>query len=60
MTILGLAESFKTMNQPSQTRPGSTVTLFDGLFLGKYKRWGREILTQPLFNSSICAIKIRD
>ena len=32
MTILGLAESFQTMNQPSPT-----VTLFDGLFLGKYK-----------------------
>ena len=29
MTILGLAESFKTMN-----RPDPTVTLFDGLFLG--------------------------
>ena len=27
------AESFKTMN-----RPGPTVTLFDGLFLRKYKR----------------------
>ena len=32
MTILGLAKSFKAMN-----RPGPTVTLFDGLFLGKYK-----------------------
>ena len=30
MTIFGLAESFKTIN-----RPGPTVTLFDGLFLGK-------------------------
>ena len=33
MTILRLAESFKMMNQHDPT-----VTLFDGLFLGKYKR----------------------
>ena len=33
VTILGLAESFKTMNQP-----GLTVTLFDGLFFGNYDR----------------------
>ena len=33
MTIFGLPESFKTMN-----RPDPTVTLFDGLFLGKYER----------------------
>ena len=33
MTILGLAESFKTI-----TRPGPTVTLSDGLFLRKYRR----------------------
>ena len=33
VTISGLAESFKTMN-----RPNLTVTLFDGLFLGEYKR----------------------
>ena len=33
MTILELAESFKTMN-----RPGPTVTLFDSLFLRKHKR----------------------
>ena len=32
MTILWLAESFKTMNWPDPT-----VTPFDGLFLGKYK-----------------------
>ena len=32
MTILGLAKSFKTMNWS-----GPTVTLYDGLFLGKYK-----------------------
>ena len=31
MIILGLAESFKTMN-----RPDPIVRLFDGLFLGKY------------------------
>ena len=46
MTILELAESLKTMN-----RPDTTVTLFDGLFIGKYKRWGREILTQLNFDS---------
>ena len=33
MIILGLTESFTMMN-----RPNPTVTLFDGLFLGKYKR----------------------
>ena len=33
MTILGPAESIKTMNWP-----GPTVTLFDGLFLRKYER----------------------
>ena len=33
MNILGVAESLKTMN-----RPDPTVTLFDGLFLGKRKR----------------------
>ena len=56
MTILGLAESFKTMN-----RPDTTVTLFDGLFFGNYMRQGIEILTQLLlFKSSICAIKIWD
>jgi len=32
MALLGLAESLKIMN-----RPGQTVTLFDGLFLAKYK-----------------------
>ena len=34
--ILGLAESFKTMNRPA--RPDPTVTLFDGLLLRKYER----------------------
>ena len=43
MTILGLVESLKTMNlsdstEPDPTGSGPTVTLFDGLFLGKYKR----------------------
>ena len=56
MTILGLAESFKTMN-----RQDLTVTLFDGLFIGNYMRQGIRILTQLLlFKSSICAIKIWD
>ena len=52
MTILRVAELFKTMN-----RPGPTVTPFDSLFLGKYKRYGNEILTQSSFNSSICVSK---
>ena len=56
MTILRLAESFKMMKYPAQ--PSSTVTLFDGLFLKKYKRNGREILTQSSFKSSICANQI--
>ena len=55
MTILGLAESFKTMN-----RPDPIITLFDDLYLGKYKRYGHEILTQSSFKSSICAIQIGD
>ena len=33
MTILGLAKSFKMVN-----RPDPTETVFDSLFLGKYKR----------------------
>ena len=37
MTILGLAESFKTVNRPGPTWPGSTLTLFDSLFIGQYK-----------------------
>ena len=37
-------------------RPGPTVTVIDGLFLGKHKREGCEILTQNSLNSSICAI----
>ena len=45
MTILGLAESFKTLNRPEPAGP--TLTLFDSLFLEKYKRWRLEILTQP-------------
>ena len=55
MTILGLAKLLKAMN-----RPDPTVTLFDSLFLKKYKRQGIEILTKSLFKSSICAIKIWD
>ena len=41
MTIFGQAESFKLMN-----RPDPTVTLFDGLFLKKYTRWGPETSLQ--------------
>ena len=66
MTILALAESFKMKNrqpdpaQLDQTRPNLTITLFDNLFFEKYKRLGREIMTQSLFKSSICAINIWD
>ena len=52
-TVLRLAASFKTI-----TRHGLTVTLFDGLFLGKYKSYGCEILTQSSVMSSISVIKI--
>ena len=52
MTIFGPAESIRMMNWPDPT-----VTLFDGLFLRKYKRWGPEILIQSLFSYPICAIK---
>ena len=51
MIILGLAESLKTMNRPDRDA-------FDGLFLVKYKRYRREILTQPSLKSQIYAIKI--
>ena len=33
-----------------------TVTLFDGLFLGKYRRLRLEIFTQPLIKSYISVI----
>ena len=36
ITILGLSESFKMMNQSDPTRPDPTVMLFDSLFLVKY------------------------
>ena len=56
MTILGLAESLKTMN-----RADPTVTLFERLFFGKYERQRREILSpQPSFKSLIYAIAIWD
>ena len=48
MTILG--DSFGTMNRPDDDGPKA--------FLGKYIRYGREILTQPSFESSICALTI--
>ena len=65
MTILELAESFKMMNGPDQAQPGPiwpdpTVTLFDSIFLGNYNIERRGILTQPLFKSSTCAIKLWD
>ena len=40
------------------TRPGSTVTLYDCSFLGKYKSQRPDILTQSSFESLICAINI--
>ena len=55
MTVLGLAESFKTMN-----RPDPAVTLFDGLFLEMCMRYKSYILAQLSFKSSICVIKIWD
>ena len=42
----------------SPTRPGSTVPLFNGLFLGKYIRWRSEILTRSPFKSSTCDFKL--
>ena len=38
MNILGLAESFKPMKRQDLTQPDPTVTLFDSIFLLKYKR----------------------
>ena len=55
MTYLGPAESFKMMN-----RSDPIVTLFDGLFLKKSKRLGRDILTQSSFKFSIFVIQIWD
>ena len=46
MTILGLAESFRTMDRPEMTQPGPAMTLFDGFFLRKSQKNGIEILTQ--------------
>ena len=48
ITILGLAESYLT------------VTLFDSIFLGKYRRQRPEIMTKSSFNSSSGAIIIWD
>ena len=59
MTILELTESSKMMNRHDLTQPVPTVTLFDGLFLGKYKSGKRDILTQSSIKSSICSIKIK-
>ena len=55
MIILLLIESLKTMN-----RLDPKVTVFEDLFLEKYKGLGREIFTQSSFKSSICATQIRD
>ena len=38
MTILGQAESFKTMKRPDPIRHGPIVTLVDGLFIGNWKK----------------------
>ena len=51
MTILGLIESFKTMNRSDLFRPDPTVTLYDGLFVGNF---------YTTFKSSIYAIEIWD
>ena len=50
MTIVGLAESVKTMNRPDRA---ARLTLFDGFILGKYKIWGLEIQTKFVIKSSI-------
>ena len=48
MPILGLAESFKTMNRPDPACPARPDR--DALRrLGKFKRYGREICIQSLF-----------
>ena len=39
MSILGLVESFETMNQPDPVRPDQAVLLFDGLSFEKYTRY---------------------
>ena len=44
LTILELANHLNRWTGP--TRPGRTVTIFDSLFLEKYKKKGIEILTQ--------------
>ena len=38
LTILGLAELFKTMNRPDSNRPGQTAMPLDGSYFGEYKR----------------------
>ena len=48
------------MTRPDLTRPDSIMTLFDGLFIGKYQRYKREILTQSSFKSKNCVINIWD
>ena len=55
MTILGLAESFKTMN-----RPDPTETLLTAYFSEKIKREGITILTQSSFKSLIYDFRIWD
>ena len=52
MTIFGPAKLFGIMN-----RPDPAVTLFKGLFLWKYIRWGFEILTQSWCKTPIYVIK---
>ena len=50
MTIVGLAESVKTMNRPDRA---ARLTLFDGFILGIYLRYGRGIFVQSWFKYSI-------
>ena len=49
MTILELAESFKTMNRPNPARPESTVTLFGGSFLGNVQKIDRDVKFDTIY-----------
>ena len=48
--ISRLVKSFKTMNRPYPTRPGTTGTLFDDLFIVKSYRWNFDTILMQVFN----------
>ena len=60
MTVLGLAEPFKTINRLDPAWSGPIVAVFNDLFLGEHKKIeiAIQILTQSSFKSSTKAIKI--